>query len=157
MSTISQPPGTATDPAELRFRVLVLAVQSLFGAWFLVHGLNYFVEFFRQPPGSTGPSHELINTLISTGLFAWIKVIEIVVGVLLLAQRYVPLAIVAAVPITLVIAYMNFVLKHDTFGFVVGTAIILAQLIMGLGYMSVFRPMLGYDVGYPSLRGLRSR
>lgn len=149
------PPADATYTAERRFRLLVLTVQTAFGAWFLVHGFNYFHEIFRQPPGSSGPSHELINTLIHTGLFACIKALEILIGVLLLAHWFVPLAIVAATPITLVIVYSNLILKHDTFGFVVGTTCLLAVVILGLGYLKQFRPMLAFRAGEPGLGGLR--
>jgi uncharacterized membrane protein YphA (DoxX/SURF4 family) len=146
----------STSRSDMTFSVLVLVVQTLFGAWFLVHGLNFFVTIFRQPPGASGLSHELISTLIATGLFTWIKAIEVVVGVLLLAHRFVPLAIVAAIPVTLVIAYVNLALNKDTFGLVVGPVILAANALLGFGYLDSFLSMMRYDVGAPSLRGLRS-
>lgn len=136
------------------FGVLVLVVQTLYGAWFVVHGLNFFVEFFKQPPGASVLSHELISALIHSGLFAWIKVIEVVVGILLLAHLFVPLAIVLAAPITVVIAYLNLALNKDAFGLVVGPTILAANLVMALGYWDRYRPMLVMTAGRPRLHRL---
>jgi hypothetical protein len=131
------------------FGIIVLLVQTLFGAWYLVHGLNYFFDFFEQPTGG-----DLIPALIRTGLFAWVKIAEIVVGALLLAHCFVPLAIAAAVPITVVIAYLNLVLSHSRFGHGVGIIVLSANAIMALGYWDRYRPMLAFDSGVPRWRGL---
>ncbi|HVW70576.1 MAG TPA: hypothetical protein VHB68_16475 [Steroidobacteraceae bacterium] len=144
------------DRGDATFRWIVLVVQTFFGSWFLVHGLNYFVTFFRQPPGASVLSHELIGALIATGLFAWVKVVEVVVGILLLAHRFVPLAIVAALPVTLVIAYVNLALNKDLFGLITGTVIIAANVLMAVGYLDSYRAMMRFDAGLPGLRGLRS-
>ncbi|HUE12459.1 MAG TPA: hypothetical protein VMQ54_16025 [Steroidobacteraceae bacterium] len=141
---------------EAAFRWTVIVVQTLFGAWFLVHGLNYFVAFFKQPPGGSTLSHELIGALIHSGLFSWIKAIEIIVGVLLLAQRFVPLAVVAAFPVTIVIAYVNLAVNKDIFGLIVGVVILAANALMAFAYLDRYRPMLSYDAGLPSLKGIRA-
>ena len=125
---------------------LYFTAQFLFGGWFLFHGLNYFLNFFPQPGGG----HGLIGALITAGLFALIKILEVVVGVALLANRYVPLAIVVAVPITVVIAYLNLVLKHDTKGFMVGITILAVHGAMAWGYLDHYRAMLVFKAGDPS-------
>lgn len=144
----------AHSRSDAWFGYVVLTVQTLFGAWFVIHGLNFFVEFFKQPPGASLLSHELISSLIHSGLFAWIKVIEVVVGVLLLSHQFVPLAIVAAAPITVVIAYVNLALNRDTFGLVVGPTILAANALMALGYWDRYRPMLARSCGLPRLHKL---
>jgi hypothetical protein len=151
--------ATAADrqsSGEAAFRWTVIIVQTIFGAWFLVHGLNYFVAFFKQPPGGSTLSHELIGALIHSGLFGWIKAIEIIVGLLLLAQRFVPLAVVAAFPVTIVIAYVNLALNKDTFGLIVGVVILAANALMAFAYFDRYRSMLAYDAGLPSLKGIRA-
>jgi uncharacterized membrane protein YphA (DoxX/SURF4 family) len=130
------------------FGWLVLLVQTLFGAWFLVHGLNYFFNFFDQPLKG-----ELMVGLVHSGLFAWVKVVEVVVGVLLLAHRFVPLAIVLAAPVTVVVAYVN-LMGHRDFGHAVGVIILTANALMALGYWDLYRPMLAYNAGTPGWRGL---
>jgi uncharacterized membrane protein YphA (DoxX/SURF4 family) len=139
---------------ERGFRILVWSAQTLFGAWFLVHGLNYWLEFFPQPHGGTGPAFEFLNILIQTGLFTLIKMIEVIAGVLLLLHRLVPLAIIASLPIDLVIVYHNWVFYHDRFHAITGTLVLLVFVVMALGYMKQFRALLTYDAGAPSLAEL---
>jgi uncharacterized membrane protein YphA (DoxX/SURF4 family) len=152
----SATPSRETDRHEVLFRRIVLSVQTFFGAWFLIHGLNFFVGIFKQPPGFSIPSHELISALIKSGLFTWVKAIEVVVGILLLAHWFVPLAIVAAVPVTTVIAYDNLALNQDTFSKVTGVIILLTNALMACGYLDSYRAMMRLDVGLPSLRGIRT-
>ena len=139
---------------ETGFSNLVYGVQFFFGGWFLFHGANFFLHFFHQPPGSSVPSHLLIAALIQSGLFNWVKIIEILVGIALLANRFVPLAIVAAFPITFVIAYDNVALNQDTFSHIVAVVIVAFNLIMALGYLETYLPMLAFNAGTPSARGL---
>ncbi|HUI59136.1 MAG TPA: hypothetical protein VLX90_02875 [Steroidobacteraceae bacterium] len=146
----------AGDRSDVVFRWVVICVQTFFGAWFLIHGLNFFVSIFKQPPGFSVPSHELISALIKSGLFSLVKLIEIVVGVLLLSQCFVPLAIVAAAPVTIVIAYDNLALNRDTFSIVTGVVILAANALMAMGYLDSYRAMLRFNVGLPSLRGIRA-
>lgn len=131
------------------------AVQFLFGGWFLFHGTNYWAHWFTQPPGASAGSHELISALIDTGLFSIVKAIEVVVAVALLANRLVPLAAVAAFPVTLVIAYDNLVVIHDVFGCVVGVTIILTNSLIALGHLERFLPMLAWRTEDPSLAGVK--
>ncbi len=101
-------------------KIAYTIARLLFGAWFLFSGAEYFTPFNLQPLGTTAIAQEFTLALIHSGLFAWIKVIEFVVGALVLANRGVFTAAVACVPLTVVIAYWNFVLDPglvpDLFG-----------------------------------------
>ncbi|MGE0295029.1 MAG: hypothetical protein AB7P97_21995 [Hyphomonadaceae bacterium] len=132
------------------FRITVYASQTFFGAWFLIHGLNHWVHFFPQPPGSDSLTSRLIRAMIETGLFDLIKGAEVVSGVLLLMHRFVPLAIVMAIPAGVVIAYINLFLNRGIDSFIVGFLILAILLIMGVGYIKSFAPMLRYKVEEPS-------
>ena len=147
--------GTQDDGSQARtFRAVVLVAQTLFGAWFLLHGINYWVHVFPQPRGGTGPSNEFLSILITTGLFAWVKAIEVVVAVALLLHRFVPLAIVAGFPVTLVIVHFNLALNHDLFHTITGFTILLVNGIIALGYMHSFRGLLAWNAGPPSWAAL---
>jgi len=84
--------------------------RIVFGGWFLYSGLAHFLIEGWQPLGSHQPAIDFTRALIASGLFTWVKLIEIVLGVTMLANRLMPLTIVALVPINLVICYWNFVL-----------------------------------------------
>src|SRR5699024_2307858 len=75
-----------------------------------------------------------------------VKALEIAIGIALLSNRFVPLAIVAAWPITLMIAFVT--ASHGRpFGIGVAVVIISLNAIMSLGHLDRYRPMLVFDAG----------
>jgi len=144
-------PVRATDG----FTILAYAVQFFFGGWFLFHGLNYFLAFFPQPPGSSVLTHEFIGALIDSGIFGVVKGIEVATGVAFLANRFVPLAAVAAFPVSFSIAYINFVANGDALSVLVSILVIGFNGIIALGHLDRFLPMLAFDQGDPGARGLK--
>ncbi|MBL8550240.1 MAG: nuclear transport factor 2 family protein [Hyphomonadaceae bacterium] len=138
------------------FGIIVYAAQFFFGGWFLYNGLNYFIEFFPQPHGSSAISRELIGALMHSGMFAVVKAIEVVVGVALLANRFVPLAAVLGFPVTYSIAHLNIVANGDAFSIGVGIVFTALNALIALGRLDRFLPMLAFDSGDPSAAGLRT-
>ena len=154
MATLGRPAANETGGGR-GFMILVYAVQFFFGGWFLAHGLNQWLEFFPRPSGSSPISHELIGALNHSGLFNVVKIIEVVTGILFLANRFVPLAAVAAFPVTLSIAYLNLVTNQDPTSVVVGIVIIAFNGLIALGHLDKFLPMLVMNNGDPSNLGLK--
>ena len=77
-----------------------MIVRYLMGLIFFVFGLNGFLHFID--PGLKGAPLDFIMTLVNSGyLMTLIKITEIIVGVMLLANLYVPLALVMIAPISL--------------------------------------------------------
>jgi uncharacterized membrane protein YphA (DoxX/SURF4 family) len=96
------------------------AARIIFGGWFLFSGVEYFTNWGLQPLGTTPLAREFTLAMIHSGLFAWIKVMEIVIGALVLINRgMLPAALVCA-PLTVVIAYWNFVLEPGVVEYVFG-------------------------------------
>lgn len=147
--------GSRRDDGRM-FTVLVYAAQFFFGGWFLAHGLNYWLEFFPQPHGSSPISRELIMALIHSGLFDIVKMVEVVAGILLLLDLFVPLAIVLSVPVALSIAHLNLIENDDLFS--KATAVVILALIglIAVGRLDRFLPMLAMRTGGPSRAGLRA-
>ena len=88
-------------------KYLILWVRIAFGVHSLVSGSNYFLDFMPQPPTDNTPIGPFINEMRDTGLFAVIKVVETLVGICLLTNRFVPIALVAELPITITIFYLS--------------------------------------------------
>jgi hypothetical protein len=80
----------------------------------------------------------------------------VVVGIALLANRFVPLATVAAFPVSFSIAYMNLVANGDTMSIIVSVLVIALNGIIALRHLDRFLPMLAVDQGGPNSRGLRA-
>jgi len=96
------------------------ACRVIFGAWWLFSGLMHFIWPQLQPLGDEQPAIDFTLALMASGLFDWIKVIEVVLGLTMLANRAMPLTLVALIPLNIVIVYWNFVLDEGavewTFG-----------------------------------------
>ena len=126
--------------ASLRGRTgFVYGCQFLYGGWFLFHGLNYWFEFY--PDRSIQPGPGLVPAIAASGLMAIVKALEIGIGAALLANRFAALAVIAAWPITLMIAFVTS--SHGKpFGIGVALVIIALNAIMSFGYLERYRPML---------------
>jgi uncharacterized membrane protein YphA (DoxX/SURF4 family) len=78
---------------------LLTGARLLFGLGFFIFGLNGFLQFMANPP-MTPEAGALLGAFAKTGyFFPMIKVIEIVVGLMLLTNLFVPLALVLISPI----------------------------------------------------------
>jgi hypothetical protein len=81
-----------------QFKVKTAARLAL-GAIFTVFGLNGFFHFLPQPPPS-GLAAVFLGGLGASGyMFPLIKGTEVIAGLLLLSNRYVPLALTVLAPI----------------------------------------------------------
>lgn len=66
--------------------------RYLLGLIFLTFGLNGFLHFIPMPP-PTGVAAQFFGALFVSGFYVVVFVLQIVSAVLLLANRYVPLAL----------------------------------------------------------------
>lgn len=134
------------------FSKFAYGCQFLYGGWFLFHGFNYWFAFYFDKSIQPGPG--LVPALAESGVMTVVKALEIVIGIALLSNLFVPLAVVAAWPITLMIAYVTS--SHlSLFGTSVGVLIIGLNAVMSFGHLDRYRPMLAMHAGAPSLNGLR--
>ncbi len=151
----SQAANSATKESGTTFKIVVYCVQFFFGGWFLVHGLNNWFSFFPQPPGSSPAGAGLIGAMIESGMFDLVKGMEVVSGALLLANRFVPLAIVLAFPVGVGIAFFDHATNGDWFGTGTAVAIIIMLCLMAISHLDRFLPMLVCNQGDPSLKGVK--
>jgi hypothetical protein len=127
------------------FEKLVQAVRILFGVSFLLNGINWWWKILPyptigDPPG--GPA--FVQAMIDTGfLFDGIKAIEVVAGVALLANRFVPLALAIAFPVTVAAWAVDIgLLGHSLRAQVMGWAVLAMNGFLMLAYLDAYRPML---------------
>lgn len=120
-------------------------VRIVFGLWFLFSGVEYFTPFELQPLGNTPLAREFTLALIHSGLFAIIKLMEIVIGALVLANRGMLPALLACVPLTAVIGYWNFVLDPGVVEYVFGVVTIASNAILLWPYRCHLSPLLRWQ------------
>jgi uncharacterized membrane protein YphA (DoxX/SURF4 family) len=104
--------------------------RLIFGGWFLFSGVEYFTPFDLQPLGNTPLAQEFTLALIHSGLFAWIKVMEVAAAIVILANRAVLPAALACVPLNIVIGYWNFVLDPGVVEYAFGIVTLLLNAIL---------------------------
>jgi putative oxidoreductase len=79
-------------------KIAVLITRNLLGLIFLVFGLNGFLHFIPMPP-PTGLALQYMTVLSASHYFEPIFLLQAVGGALLLANRFVPIALVLLGPI----------------------------------------------------------
>ena len=82
----------------MAMRTVSLIARYLAGAIFLVVGLNGFLNFIHFPP-PTGVAAQFMGALYVSHYLYVIFAFQVVAGVLLLINRYVPLAVALLAPV----------------------------------------------------------
>jgi putative oxidoreductase len=80
-------------------KIVTLIARILLGLTFVVFGLNGFLNFLSMGPMPTGLAGQFIGALIMSHYYWVVAALQIVGGVLLLVNRFVPLALVLLGPV----------------------------------------------------------
>ena len=88
-------------------KIVTLIARLLIGLVFVVFGLNGFLNFLSMGPMPTGLAGQFIGALFLSHYFWVVAALQIVGGVLLLVNRFVPLALVLLGPVI-----VNILLYH---------------------------------------------
>lgn len=131
------------------------AARILLGLVFSVFGANFFLHFLPTPPMEPGPAANFALALFSSYVMVVVKVTEIAAGLLLLSNRFVPLALALLAPV--VVGIVGF---HLTFAPVSGALAYLSfalELYLAYAYRAAFAPMLRAQVTpAPTSQGTRA-
>lgn len=145
MSTLAQTtPFVAVPRPALRGRItarLPIAARVVFGLAFAVFGLNGFLDFLPHPttPPPAGAA-AFGYALLKTGyMFPLIKGTELAVGLLLLANVCVPLALILIAPVLVnIIAFHAFLAPADL---AIPLVLVGLELYLAWHYRRAFRPL----------------
>jgi len=119
---------------------LPLVARYLLGIVLLVFGLNGFLNFLPAPelPEAAGA---FFGALIETGyMMHLVKGVEVIVAVLLLSNRFVSLALVMFVPISINILAFHLVLAPAGIG--PGALVFILNIYLLFVNIDSYRPML---------------
>src|SRR5882762_4786360 len=120
-------------------KTLVLISRLLLGLMFLVFGLNGFLHFIPAPM-PTGIAGQYVGALFVSHYLSAVFALELVAGVLLLANRFVRAALVILAPIL-----VNIVLFHACMapsGFAPAVIAVALWSVIFYGERAVFAPLL---------------
>jgi putative oxidoreductase len=79
-------------------KIASLIARLLLGLVFLVFGLNGFLHFIKAPM-PTGIAGQWVGAIFASGFWVVIFGLQVICGVLFLANRFVPLALVLIGPV----------------------------------------------------------
>jgi len=80
-------------------KIAAVVARYLLGLIFLVFGFNHFVPFIPSGPLPTGPAGEFMGALMATHYMYVVAFFEVVPAILLLINRFVPLALAFLGPV----------------------------------------------------------
>ncbi len=98
-------------------KIVILIARLLLGLIFVVIGLNGFLNFLSMGPMPTGLAGQFIGALLLSHYYWVVAVLQIAGGLLLLANRFVPLALVLLGPVIANIICYHVFLNHSGAGF----------------------------------------
>lgn len=118
-------------------RILTTIARVLFGLIFFVFGLNGFLQFIPAPPAIP----EFATALMKTGyMFPMIAGVQVIVGGLLLSNRFVPLGLALIAPeIVNILAFHVFL---EPSGLVIALVVTVLEVYLAWAYRNAFLPML---------------
>jgi len=117
-----------------------IVARYLFGIVFFVFGLNGFLHFLPQPPMS-GPPADFAGALFATGyMFPLIKGTEVIASLLLLSNRFVPLALAMLAPVIVNIVGFHAFLAPS--GLALPFVCLALEVFLAYAYRAAFAPML---------------
>ena len=121
-------------------QLLPSVFRILLGLVFFIFGLNGFLGFIPMPEHNEAGG-AFLGALAATGyMFPVIKGTEVVSGLMLLANRFVPLALVLLAPVIINIVAFHTLLEPGNFGMV--GLILVAELFLAWSYRHAYGVVL---------------
>ena len=122
-----------------------MIARLLLGLVFFVFGLNGFLHFIPQPKEMPENIASLMGAYMKSGyMFPLIFGTQLLVGILLLINRFVPLALAFLAPLLVHILAFHIFLQPS--GIVPGVVATVLELYLAWAYRDAFRSMLAARV-----------
>lgn len=132
-------------PTNNTRRYLPAAARIIVGLLFLVMGLNGFLNFLPQPTTMPPKTVALLGGFVASGyMIPLLFGTQVLVAVLLLSNRFVPLALAIIAPVVVNIAAYHIFLVPA--GIPLTAIVVVGELYLVWIYRSVYRPMLAMRV-----------
>jgi len=116
-------------------KIAALIARILLGLVFVVFGLNGFLNFIKGPLPS-GVAGQFLGALMQSHFVFVLSAVELAGGALLLANRYVPLALVLLGPVIVNIFFYH--LLMDRSGLIIAIVVIILWGLVALRHRQYF-------------------
>ena len=121
-------------------KIVAMISRILLGLAFLVFGMNTYLHFIPTGPMPPGPAGQFLSVLISTGYDKVIGLFQVVPAILLLFNRFVPLALALLAPVLVNIAIFHALMQPS--GLPVAGVVILLWFVVASPVRSAFAGLL---------------
>jgi putative oxidoreductase len=121
-------------------KIATVIARNLLGLLFLVMGLNGFLHFIPMPP-PTGLAGQYFTVMFVSHYMVLVFLLQVIGGALLLANRFVPLALILLGPIL-----VNILLFHSLMAPAGLPLALLATALWGIVFYGVRRAFSGVFV-----------
>ncbi|RZA30184.1 MAG: DoxX family protein [Lysobacteraceae bacterium] len=151
----SNPAVISTVPNKLNIwfigKLVLTFFRIMLGAWMIVSGASHllslagFAPIFPQPFGTLHPSNVMLVSLLEVGLLDLVKTVELVVGLCLVFNIFVPLALAVAMPVSYMVFHNSIALnvRYDRlFSTYMSVWCLYMNVILLLAYFRYYLPML---------------
>lgn len=146
-------------------KLILTAGRLYLGGWMLISGTSYWLTqmglqpIFPQPVGNSPLSSQMLVTMIEVGLFDIVKTLEIVCGLMLIFNRFVPLGLVIALPISGVVWYNAIILNgrldrlfSPTY---MGVMCFYISIVLMFAYLRFYAPLLTWKAKMGSPKDIK--
>jgi putative oxidoreductase len=135
-------------------KITTVIARFLLGLIFLIFGLNGFLHFLPStlPSGTAG---QFVGALFVSHYLVVVFVLQIVSAILLLTNRYVPLALVLLGPIIVNILLFHLLMAPS--GLALAIVVMVLWILVFLSVRSAFAGLLQQRLPAASLRETKSR
>ena len=130
-------------------KITIVIARFLLGLIFLVFGLNGFLHFIPSPPPS-GIAGQFAGALFASNYLVVVFLLQIVSAILLLLNRYVPLALTLLAPIIVNILLFHILMAPS--GLPLAIVVTVLWIVVFLSVRSAFAGLVQQRVAAGSLR-----
>jgi hypothetical protein len=121
-------------------KIASLIARYLLGLLFLIFGLNGFLHFIPMGEMPTGLAGQYLGVMAASGYMVPVYGIQLVCGVLFLANRFVPLALLLIAPVIFNILLFHALMQPQ--GLPPGLLTLVCWLVVAAGHRTAFDGIL---------------
>ncbi len=121
-------------------KIASLIARLLLGAIMVFAGANHVFKFLPQGPMPSGVAGQLLQGMVGSGYMAFVGVCEVIAGLLLLVNRFAPIALTVLAAIIVNIIFVDVVVMPKAL--LVGAFVTVLWILAAYPVRSAFLPLL---------------
>lgn len=121
-------------------RIVAIIARFLLGALMVFAGANHIFNFLPQGPMPSGVAGQLLEGMIGSGYMAFVGDCEVIAGLLLLVNRFAPLALTVLAAIIVNIVVVDALVMPKALA--VAAVVTLLWILAAIPVWTAFSPLL---------------